>query len=159
MSEILRSVGLDVGTTSTQLILSRLTVKNQASSFSVPKMEITGREILYESPVHFTPLLGENLVDGEKIRALVTREYENAGITRAQVDTGALERPVLCNAGTKNHQILLFANVNINGAAAHAGKVTAEGHISDRVDDIAGFSLIECETAADICSVAAHKGV
>ena len=90
MGEQLLSVGLDVGTTTTQLIVSRLQVENRASGFAVPKMEITGREILYESPVHFTPLLGENLVDGEKIRALVTREYENAGITRAQVDTGAI---------------------------------------------------------------------
>ena len=90
MGEQLLSVGLDVGTTSTQLIVSRLQVENRASGFAVPKMEITGREILYESPVHFTPLLGGNLVDGEQIRRLVAREYENAGITRSQVNTGAI---------------------------------------------------------------------
>ena len=90
VDKTLLSVGLDVGTTTTQMILSRLTVRNQAGGFTVPRMEITDREILYESPVHFTPLVGETLVDGEKIRTLVEREYENAGIKPGQVDTGAV---------------------------------------------------------------------
>ncbi len=90
MSEQLRSVGLDVGTTSTQLIVSELTVENRASGFAVPEMEITGRQILYKSPVHFTPLLDENLVDGQGIRRIVEKEYERAGIRPDCVDTGAI---------------------------------------------------------------------
>lgn len=90
MDESLLSIGLDVGTTSTQLIVSRLTISNRASAFTVPEMEIAERNILYRSPVHFTPLLEGNLVDGDKIRALVEEEYKNAGISRNQVDTGAV---------------------------------------------------------------------
>ena len=90
MAETLLSVGLDVGTTTTQMIVSRLTVKNKASFFAVPEMEIAGREILYRGKVHFTPLSGEKLVDKEGIRALVQQEYQNAGITREMVDTGAV---------------------------------------------------------------------
>ncbi len=90
MSDSLISVGIDVGTTSTQLIVSRLKVENRASGFSVPELKITQREILYKSPVHFTPLVGETRVDGEKIRELVMGEYEKAGITRQDVDTGAI---------------------------------------------------------------------
>ena len=90
MADTLLSVGLDVGTTTTQLILSRLTVENRASGFAVPEMDITDRKVLYRSPVHFTPLLGENRVDGEKIAQIVAREYENAGIRPADVDTGAV---------------------------------------------------------------------
>lgn len=90
MSERLRSIGLDVGTTSTQLILSELTVENRASSFAVPEMDITQRKILYKSPVCFTPLLRENLVDGEALKELVLAEYAAAGIRREEVDTGAI---------------------------------------------------------------------
>ena len=90
MGESLLSVGLDVGTTSTQMIVSKLRVENQASSFAVPKLQITDREIQYKSPVHFTPLLDESHVDGEKLRQLVDREYAAAGITRENVDTGAV---------------------------------------------------------------------
>ncbi len=90
MSERLRSVGLDVGTTSTQMILSELTVENRASNFAVPEMAITEKRILYRSPVHFTPLLDESHVDGQALRALVEKEYAAAGIRRESVDTGAV---------------------------------------------------------------------
>lgn len=90
MSEILTSVGIDVGTTTTQLVVSRLRVENRASGFAVPEMVITDREILYRSPVHFTPLEEEKLVDGEKLRDIVEEEYQKAGISREKVDTGAV---------------------------------------------------------------------
>ena len=90
MSESLLSVGLDVGTTSTQLVFSRLQIENHAGSFSVPQMEITEREILYKSPVHFTPLLRQKMVDAQRLREIVDGEYAAAGISKAQVDTGAL---------------------------------------------------------------------
>ena len=90
MSKSLLSVGLDVGTTSTQMVFSRLQIENHAGSFAVPQMEITQREILYKSPVHFTPLLQGDLVDAARLREIVDGEYAAAGITKAQVDTGAI---------------------------------------------------------------------
>ena len=84
------SVGLDVGTTTTQLVLSELTVENKGNAFSVPEMVIGQRRILYESPVEFTPLLSGELVDGEKIARWVEAQYAKAGITKNQVDTGAV---------------------------------------------------------------------
>ena len=90
MSETLRSVGLDVGTTSTQMVLSELTIENKASQFAVPEMEIAERKILYKSPVFFTPLLDEQRVDGNGIRELIAEEYRKAGISRDSVDTGAI---------------------------------------------------------------------
>ena len=89
MAELL-SVGLDVGTTSSQMVVSRLSIENKAGAFSVPELEIAQREIRYKSPVHFTPLLGENLVDGAALRVIVEREYERAGLRRQDVDTGAI---------------------------------------------------------------------
>ena len=90
MSEVLRSVGLDVGTTSTQLIFSELTVENRASSFAVPELEIADRRILYRSPVHFTPLLDASHVDSSALKRLLEEEYRRAGIRRDSVDTGAV---------------------------------------------------------------------
>ena len=90
MSEQLCSVGLDVGTTSTQMVVSRLRIENKAGSFAVPRMEIESREILYKSPVHFTPLLRGDLVDADALRRIVDEEYAAAGIRKADVDTGAI---------------------------------------------------------------------
>ena len=90
MSEKLLSVGLDVGTTSTQMVLSELVIENRAGSFAVPEMEIAQRKILYKSPVHFTPLLRGELVDASALRRIVDDEYEKAGVGKAEVDTGAI---------------------------------------------------------------------
>ena len=90
MSERLLSVGLDVGTTSTQMVVSELLVENRASGFAVPEMQITHRKILYRSPVSFTPLLEGKRINGEQLRSMVEEEYRKAGITREQVDTGAV---------------------------------------------------------------------
>ena len=90
MADSMLSMGLDVGTSTTQMVISRLTIENRASGFSVPEIEITGREVLYKSPVYFTPLISESLVDENKIRALVEQEYAAAGIPREQIQTGAV---------------------------------------------------------------------
>ena len=90
MGNELLSVGLDVGTTSTQLVVSRLRVENRAGSFAVPEMAILDREILYKSPVHFTPLIRDELVDAPALRKIVENEYKKAGIRRENVDTGAI---------------------------------------------------------------------
>ena len=90
MSEALLSVGLDVGTTSTQLIFSKLEVENKAGSFSVPEMAIAHREVLYKSPIHFTPLLSGDLVDAATLRRIIDEEYQSAGISKQDVDTGAI---------------------------------------------------------------------
>lgn len=86
----LKSVGLDLGTTSTQMVVSELTVENRASPFAVPELEIAQRRILYKSPVYFTPLLNEQRMDAAALRRIVEKEYAQAGITREDVDTGAM---------------------------------------------------------------------
>ncbi|MDO5399387.1 MAG: ethanolamine ammonia-lyase reactivating factor EutA [Eubacteriales bacterium] len=90
MSKVLRSVGLDVGTTSTQMVVSELEIENRASQFAVPELEIRDRRVVWRSPVYFTPLLDEHHMDGEGLRRLVEEAYAQAGITRADVDTGAV---------------------------------------------------------------------
>ena len=89
MAELL-SVGLDVGTTSTQMVVSRLEVSNRASAFAVPELAIGRREILYQSPVYFTPLLEEKRMDAQALRKILEEEYRSAGIRREEVDTGAI---------------------------------------------------------------------
>ena len=53
-------------------------------------MQIADRKILYRSPVYFTPLLGENRVDGAAIRKIVDAEYAKADIRKEDLDTGAV---------------------------------------------------------------------
>ena len=90
MSDAILSVGVDLGTSTTQMIVSRLKMENTAAPFTIPRMEITDREILYKSPVHFTPLLSADTLDAQGIEAIVAEEYRRAGIRPQQVETGAV---------------------------------------------------------------------
>lgn len=90
MGESLLSVGIDIGTSTTQLIFSRLLVENAASAFAVPQFAITEKEILFRSAVHFTPLLSRDRIDIPALRRIIEAEYLAAGIQRQQIQTGAV---------------------------------------------------------------------
>ena len=89
MSEVILSVGIDVGTSTTSVVFSRLTLDNLAGAFSVPRIEITAKEIVYRSVVYETPLVRPDAIDGDALRALVLDEYARAGFTPGEVRTGA----------------------------------------------------------------------
>ncbi|MFZ5592062.1 MAG: ethanolamine ammonia-lyase reactivating factor EutA, partial [Bacillota bacterium] len=84
------SVGIDVGTTTTQLVFSRLVVANTAPGASVPRLEIVEKQVIYRSAVHFTPLLSPELIDAQAVSEIVAREYHTAGIEPGCVESGAV---------------------------------------------------------------------
>ncbi|WP_300668690.1 ethanolamine ammonia-lyase reactivating factor EutA [Desulfoluna sp.] len=88
--EVVISVGIDIGTTTTQCVISRLTVKNTAPGTLVPRMEITDKEVVYRSDIHFTPITGANLVDTEAVFGLINGEFRKAGVQPTRIDTGAV---------------------------------------------------------------------
>ncbi|MEG6521015.1 ethanolamine ammonia-lyase reactivating factor EutA [Desulfotomaculum sp. 1211_IL3151] len=90
LTKELLSVGIDIGTTTTQLVISRIIVSNTAAGSAVPRMTITGKKILYRSDIHFTPLTNHEWIDAPAVTEIITREYHRAGITPAKVDTGAV---------------------------------------------------------------------
>lgn len=90
MEQQLLSVGIDIGTSTTQLIFSKLTVKNTASSFNMPKVLITEKNIVYKSKIYFTPLVDNRTINCEDIKKIIVKEYENAGVKKEEIDTGAV---------------------------------------------------------------------
>jgi ethanolamine utilization protein EutA len=85
----LTSVGIDVGTTTTQVVLSRLQVASTSPN-SAGKLAITDREVLYRGEIHETPLLDAETIDAAGVAAIVEEELERAGVSRAEIDTGAV---------------------------------------------------------------------
>mgnify|MGYP003255779438 FL=1 len=45
MHEIIKSVGIDIGTSTTQLIFSELTIENEASNYVVPRINIVDKKV------------------------------------------------------------------------------------------------------------------
>jgi len=84
------SVGIDIGTTTSQVIFSRLEVVNRASVSQVPAYEFSKREILYVSPPVFTPIDFEGHVYQDKLRDFILSQYRQAGLSKAQVESGAI---------------------------------------------------------------------
>ncbi len=89
-SQQIISVGIDIGTTTTQLVISRLTIENTASGTFVPRVEITDKEVIHRSQIYFTPLLDHDLVNAVAVSKIVETEYLAAGLTPESIDTGAV---------------------------------------------------------------------
>ena len=89
MDQIL-SAGIDIGTSTTQLIFSRLTIANTGGFGSVPKIEVVDKEIIYRSPIHVTPLLSHEMIDAVRVAELIAGEYQQAGIAPKDLQTGAV---------------------------------------------------------------------
>ena len=47
--EVILSAGIDIGTSTTQLIFSRLTLENRAVSYMAPQIDIVDKEVVYRS--------------------------------------------------------------------------------------------------------------
>lgn len=90
MQEKILSVGIDIGTSTTQLVFSNITIENTASSFSIPRIKIVDKELIYRSNIHFTPLTTQTRIDGNKVREIIEAEYKRASVTPKDVKTGAV---------------------------------------------------------------------
>ncbi|HDT8074758.1 TPA: ethanolamine ammonia-lyase reactivating factor EutA [Enterococcus faecalis] len=88
--ETLLTVGIDLGTSTTQLVLSELTVENFASAFTVPRISISDKKVIYRSDIIFIPLLNQSEIDAEPIKAFVAEQYRQAGIHKQDIQMGAV---------------------------------------------------------------------
>lgn len=84
------SVGIDIGTSTTQCVFSLLTLSNTASSFSVPRIRITDKKILYRAPVRLTPLLDSATIDADSLESMIQSAYADARIDPADIRLGAV---------------------------------------------------------------------
>ncbi|MFE3976640.1 MULTISPECIES: ethanolamine ammonia-lyase reactivating factor EutA [unclassified Peribacillus] len=89
-TERIISAGIDIGTSTTKLVISELSLRNVAGGGQVPKIEITDKKILYRSPIFKTPLLSDTVIDIPAVQSMVESEYHQAGITMENIQTGAV---------------------------------------------------------------------
>ncbi len=90
MKEIINSVGIDIGTSTTQLIFSKLTIENRASSYTVPRIDIVDKEVVYRSNIYFTPLKSSSEIDAIAVKEIVKSEYAKANKKPEDLNTGAV---------------------------------------------------------------------
>ncbi|MGV7961913.1 ethanolamine ammonia-lyase reactivating factor EutA [Photorhabdus tasmaniensis] len=84
------SVGIDIGTTTTQVIFSCLSLVNRAAISQVPRYEFVRREIIWQSPVLFTPVDFAGQLREDELLNLIQAQYQAAGIDPKNIDSGAV---------------------------------------------------------------------
>ena len=89
-TEEIRSVGIDIGTTTTSMVLSLLRIENVAKGFGVPSVRIVDKRILFRSDVMFTPFSTDGAIDGERIEAFLSRQFGLCSVRPADIRTGAV---------------------------------------------------------------------
>jgi ethanolamine utilization protein EutA len=85
----LLSVGVDIGTSTSHMIFSRLMLERQGRRLS-SRFVVTQREILFRSPVIFTPYTSSGQIDASTLGKFINATYNDAGALREQIDAGAV---------------------------------------------------------------------
>ena len=84
------SIGVDIGTSTTEVIVSKLKIKNILSSSLIEETVIEDKEIIYKSPIVFTPLLDEVTIDFVKIKDIVSEALKLSKVEKSDISTGAV---------------------------------------------------------------------
>ena len=85
----LTSVGIDVGSSGTQVIFSRLHLRRMAEDMS-SRYFVVKRETLFQSPVALTPYESETRISDEGLGRILDEAYEAAGLSPDDIDAGAV---------------------------------------------------------------------
>ena len=81
----LTSVGVDIGSSTSHLVFSRLELSQEGTRYVVKK-----RTVLSESEILLTPYTDDLTIDTERLGRFINQQYEHAQLKREDVDTGAL---------------------------------------------------------------------
>jgi ethanolamine utilization protein EutA len=85
----LTSVGIDIGSSTTHLLFSRLILRREGAGHSA-QFKVTERKVLWSSPILLTPYLSKTLIDFERIKDFIHDAYHAADFQSHDVDTGAV---------------------------------------------------------------------
>ena len=89
-TESMLSAGIDIGTTTTHLVISRIGIGVTEGFGTVPSVHITSKKVLFKSDVVFTPLLPDGKIDARAVTAIIKEQYKKAGVTPEELKCGAV---------------------------------------------------------------------
>src|ERR1700710_1199317 len=82
---VVLSVGVDIGSSTSHLVFSRIVLERLDSRYVV-----TTRETFYQSDILLTPYSAAEEIDAVALRAFIEHQYQAANIDPDEIDTGAL---------------------------------------------------------------------
>lgn len=109
----LTSVGVDIGSSTSHLLVSVLTLERMDTRYVV-----TGREVRFESEILLTPYAEGNTIDADALARFIDAQYVASGLTPEDIDTGAL---ILTGVAARRSNARAIGEI----FAAQAGKFVA----------------------------------
>jgi ethanolamine utilization protein EutA len=85
----LTTVGIDIGSSGTQVIFSRVHLRRLAEDLT-SRYYVVSRETLFQSPVALTPYQSEERIDDQKLGEIIDDAYVAAGVHPDNIDTGVV---------------------------------------------------------------------
>jgi ethanolamine utilization protein EutA len=85
----LTTVGIDVGSSTSHLMFARVHLQRLSTGLS-SRFVVAERQVLWRSPILLTPYRADGSIDADGLGAFVEQGYEQAGLGRGQVDSGAV---------------------------------------------------------------------
>jgi len=107
------TVGIDIGSSTSHLMFSRVHLRRKAHQLT-SRFVVIERKTLWSSPILFTPFAGAK-IETAPLRAFIDDAYAQAGISRDDVDTGAV---ILTGEAIKRENAAAIATL----FASEAGK-------------------------------------
>lgn len=110
----LTTVGIDIGSSTSHLMFARVHLQRKTQLLS-SEFVVVSREILWRSPIRFTPFLPDFTIDAARLREYVDEAYEAAGVAPGDIDSGAV---ILTGEAIKRRNAQAIAGI----FASQAGK-------------------------------------
>ncbi len=85
----LKTVGIDIGSSTSHLLFARVTLKRLAEGLS-SRFIVVERQIIWRSPIMLTPFLPDGSIDAHELAHFIHHAYDDAGLRRSDVDSGAV---------------------------------------------------------------------
>src|SRR5215468_9623226 len=85
----LTTVGIDIGSSTSHLLFAKVLLERQTQGLS-SRFVVVHRQVLWRSPIMLTPFLPDGTIDAAKLGAFIAGCYSEAGLTRDDIDSGAV---------------------------------------------------------------------
>jgi len=129
----------------------------------VPRIHIAKKEVIYRSEIYFTPLRSQTEIDMNGIKAIIRKEYELAGFSPGELDTGAVmitgETARKENANLVLHALSEWAGDFVVATAGPdlEGVLAAKGAGSDKISEEERSVIVNLDIGGGTTNIAKYQ--
>ena len=146
------TVGIDIGSSTSHLLFARVALQRQSQGLS-SRFVVVNRDVVWRSPILLTPFLPDGTIDAAELGEFIRRCYDDAGISRSEIDSGAV---ILTGEAIKRKNARAIDEL----FAADAGKFVCAtaGHKLEARLAAHGCGAVALSKARDTCVLHADIG-